>query len=73
MNKWRLGPPPSVGWWPTAGEFVSWWDGRQWSIGVATWVGPITAEAIALRHKCRPEERKYWARRPEYWPARSKT
>lgn len=39
-TEWRSGPPPSIGWWPTAiirGDWMSeldirWWDGKRWSV-----------------------------------------
>lgn len=52
-RKWRIGPPPHVGWWKTrkgmAGAEWRWWDGEAWSFPVCS-----NARAPAIAKALRP-------------------
>jgi hypothetical protein len=63
--------PPSIGWWPTGGHSLSWWDGRHWS-----WpcLDTDSMKTVA-RYSSKIDTAKNikWYPRPDSWPERSKT
>jgi hypothetical protein len=74
--EWHDAPPPSIGWWPIRDGFVSWWNGKDFSIGVATWVDAQTAAKYAGRRRSYCGHNTYayqWTDRPASWPERSRT
>jgi hypothetical protein len=75
-TKWRKGPPPSVGWWPTSANrnkgYFRWWDGVIWS---APAMANDSKKEVA-RLACVPslyQEDIEWTDRPADWSARSRT
>ncbi len=81
-TNWRSGPPPSIGWWPTAfvkgdwvGEsFIRWWDGKRWS--PPAFQGDANAGKLNVVAKFRsPYTSKeiFWSPRPSNWLPRSFT
>jgi len=59
--QWFSGPPPAVGWWPTAYDMYRWWDGSRWSIplyqnypadaaGVRAQIASLWSSSVEWRH-----------------------
>jgi hypothetical protein len=76
-ERWYKGPPPSIGWWPTAVGLhrilgYRWWDGECWS-----WPAFMHESAAKAAHWARKKETLHvdieWTDRPANWPERSKT
>lgn len=75
--KWKSGPPPAIGWWPTeeySGDALRWWNEKYWSIAIHPSASAKGAEYWACFPAPRTEENQIrWAHRPKDWPDRSKT
>lgn len=75
MTVWHKGPPPSLGWWPASDRrnafALRWWNGKNWSIGVADWRNAREAGKCADA-PARGGEIE-WRDRPDDWPEHSKT
>ena len=72
MIKGKHGKPPSIGWWPTGGHTLRWWDGEFWS-----WPCIDTDKEGEVNYysaKRDPEQSAIkWYPRPKEWPEKSKT
>jgi len=74
--KWKKGPPPSIGWWPSSvysnDGLYRWWDGKYWSVPTTLYFSAIEAANRAATRSIGQADIR-WAARPDSWPARSRT
>lgn len=66
---WKLGPPPSIGWWPASTfleeSVLRFWNGKCWSWPVDETCSLIEVATMAERPSNHPHI--FWAQRPWWW------
>lgn len=81
-KRWRSGPPPSVGWWPTLLTtngprllpFIRWWNGARWSVPASQHQAEAgVLNALAESPTCIHNSQILWQPRPASWHPRSHT
>ena len=77
-DRLHKGPPPSIGWWPTAVGLnkisgYRWWDGECWSWAAFAHETADKAAKWAAKKETMIMDHIEWADRPDDWPERSRT
>jgi hypothetical protein len=74
---WRVGLPPSVGWWPASPnrevDELRWFDGCMWGHAVLADMSAEAAARFAFVPTIYAQRQIEWRERADWWPERSKT